>query len=222
MISIHNFSVNKLAIGVLFSTLLYGCQSRTLVADPALSGKTTTVSIAVVPYEVSFTGSGREHMTEEFLTDQAAVKAEAFQQDLVSKISRRVARRTGRNISIQAPQETNARLRDMGLTLSVVQQKSPGELIDVFGVDAIVMGNVRLNSNYRNMGLGKRAEARLASFVPNWYDVAVRLSVVNKSGVLVYGDFDDGTRRNCQTLDSVNDRVAIANNRMSRRLPFFR
>lgn len=214
-----------LTLMLLATLMLSSCQSRRLVADSLVIDKSTNVSIAVVPYDVSFIGPGREHMTEDFLTVQAETKAQAFQQDLVSKIAKRVARRNFKNVSIQSPQETNSRLRDQGLSLVDLQYESPRKIIEALGVDAIVVGNVQLYSSYRNVRaiVHRRRVETEAAFIPNAFEVAVQMSVINKGGELVFNDADKGLRRSYfATFDSVNDRVSLANNRMSRRLPYLR
>ena len=99
--------------------------------------------IAIIPFNASITLGPLQMM--EISADQLAQMEEAEGEDIqfamYSWFLKR-AKRGSLKVKVQSPSETNAKLKQAGLSYETYDEYTPSELAELLGVDAVVMGSL--------------------------------------------------------------------------------
>ncbi len=198
------------------------CNRRAYVADNFEERTQDHLSIAVIPYDVLNTGRRTKRMTDEFMEQQRAWEAEAFQQDLVDRIMRRASRNRKLVVDMQATTETNTRLEDAGISLVDAHTYTAGELTEILGVDAIVTAYVQKNKVLTEVESAAVAVLTTVLNAPDaglnrTYEIDMRVSVLDREGLTLYNDAGRITIDFGLTADQAISRV---NTRLIRRFPY--
>jgi len=212
---------------ILSLLLVTSCSRRAYVASDFEERTFKDQLIAVLPYNVEYTGRLPKDLTEADLAEQRHLEALAFQQDLITRIGHRATRKRELRVNIQAASTTNAHLADAGITLADAQFVPAGELADILGVDALMIAEVR---KHRQLSRLESFAASAVSILVNnpittagnsalnrTYEVDMSVQVVDTDASLLYSD-SDSFGLNYST--SVNDAVERVNSRLIRRLPY--
>jgi hypothetical protein len=103
-------------------------------------------TIAVLPFEMVYTGVKPDKLTEADMAEIANAESQAFQISFYNEILR--STRNGKKpirVKLQDFKTTQNLLRDRGISLNEVGQESPERLAEILGVDAVVRGRIQKN-----------------------------------------------------------------------------
>lgn len=209
-------------LAFLISLVSISCTRRAYVADNFEEKTADHLSIAVVPFDVLNTGRRTQRMTDEFMAQQRAWEAEAFQQDLVDRIMRRASRNRRLVVDMQATSQTNSLLEKSGISLVEAHSYTAEELTDILGVDAIVVAHVQKN---KVLTQGESAAIAIASSVLNvpdaglnrTYEIDLRVTVLDKSGTTLY---NDASFINIDFASTADQAISQVNRRLIRNFPY--
>ena len=217
------------ALAAAFSLLiaLTSC-NRAYVSDDAAAVE----RLAVLPYQVTYTGRVPSHETAADLATRAAEESLAYQRDLLDQIGRRLTRGTRRRqvtVRLQAASETLARLRGAGIGPRGAYLLPADSLTRVLGVDAVAVASVsqqRVLTEAEStiataasvLLSGTGAGATVARFNRTFH-VDLSMSIVDAAGTLVYNDESRVEIAAGQTLPEAIERV---NRRVVNDLPYYR
>jgi hypothetical protein len=122
--------------------LLSGCASYFITQN--FNSKTAShANIAVLPFEVIYSGRIPVDLSEKDILSIEKVEATAFQISLYNQILR--STKSGRkpiNVNVQHYRETQTIMEDAGLTWNEIYSYSPTELASLLNVDAVVKSRV--------------------------------------------------------------------------------
>ena len=201
---------------------LMSCNRRAYVADNFEERTIDHVSIAVLPFDVLNTGRRTKAMTDEYMAEQQAWEAKAFQQDLVDRIMQRATRNRKLVVDMQATSQTNSLLDAAGISLVDAHRYSAKELIDVLGVDAIVVAHVQKN---KVLTAGESVAVAVASTILNvpdaglnrTYEIDMRVTVLDEEGTTLY---NDASFMDIDFSLSADEAISRVNRRLIRRFPY--
>ena len=202
--------------------------NRAYVSDDA----TSVQRLAVLPYEVTYTGRIPPRQTAADLEARAAEESLAYQRDLIDQIGRRLTRGTRRRsltVGLQAATETLARLRAAGVEPRRAYLLPADSLTRVLGVDAVAVASVSqqrvLTEAESTLATaasvllgGTGAGATVAGFNRTFH-VDLSMSIVDAAGTLVY---NDESRVEIAAGQTLPEAIARVNRRVVDDLPYYR
>lgn len=104
-------------------------------------------SIAILPVQIKQTGHQSKGGSEEEKAENEKWSY-VFQESLHTYILRQTGKnRKGQLVNFQGPQKTNALLKENGLTLEGIFDKSPAHLAKILQVDAVLITTLEKNKN---------------------------------------------------------------------------
>ena len=106
-------------------------------------------TIAVLPLKITQTGKVSKKESPERIKETNDQRSYVFQEALLSyALAHTHKNKRGPMVSFQAPHQTNALLKEAGLTTDSAYNKKPGELARLLGVDAVVMTTLENDKNF--------------------------------------------------------------------------
>ncbi|MFK8055229.1 MAG: hypothetical protein AB8F78_03825 [Saprospiraceae bacterium] len=214
------YSLYLLALLVAIASI--SCNRRAYVADNFEERTADHLSIAVIPFDVLNTGRRTKRMTEEFMEQQRAWEAEAFQQDLVDRIMRRATRNRRLVVDMQATTQTNILLADAGISLVDAHDYTAAELTKILGVDAVVMASVQKNKVLTDVESAAVSVLTAVLNAPDaglnrTYEIDMRVTVLDKMGATLY---NDASRIEIDFISTPDEAISRVNNRLIRKFPY--
>ena len=204
------------------------CNRRAYVTDDFPERTAHHVSIAVLPYEVTYTGRQPRGVTEADVEAQERWEALAYQQDLVDQIGRRAGRhRRALTVDLQATSETAARLERAGIEPTEAHRVPTERLCAVLGVEAVAVARVRqhrvlteLESTIASVASIVLQSARVSQAngaLNRTFHVDLSLSVVDAAGAVL---FNDNSRTEIAAGRTLEEAITRVNRDVVRRLPY--
>lgn len=187
--------------------------------------------VAILPVQTITYGRMPERPTEEEIRAIEDAESRAFQVSLYTNITERTGNNYGNiQIDIQHYSETNARLKEAGISARDTWERSSTELAQILGVDAVVRTTVekeRYLTNLESFGVSVATTVVFLfsrypwlGFFPNSRTSEVRAScaiVDGQNGVAVWAtDKREPTYWNRAQQDAVNDITRS----LARRFPY--
>lgn len=187
--------------------------------------------VAVLPVQTITYGRMPERPTEEQIRAVEEAESKAFQVSLYTNIAERTGPYYGNiGVELQHFSETNARLKDAGIDIRDSWERSPKQLAEILGVDAVVRTTVekeRYLTNLESFGVSVASSIIFLfsqnpwwGLFPNSRTSEVRAScaiIDSESGVAVWAtDKREGTYWNRPQQDAVNEITRS----LARRFPY--
>ena len=127
-------------------------------------------TVAILPLQITQTGHvGKNESAEKIKADNEKWSY-IFQESLLSYALRHTSKnKKAPVISFQGTQQTNALLKEAGLTLEQLYTKEPGEIAKLLNVDAVIMTTLEKDKNFSDgvaYGLAAGRELRIHSWLP--------------------------------------------------------
>jgi hypothetical protein len=106
-------------------------------------------TIAILPVKIIQTGHRPKEVKEEDILKANEKWGYTFQESLHSYVVRETSRnRKGPIVSFQAPQKTNAILKEQGWDIAATYDQQPEELARLLDVDAVMITTLEHNRNF--------------------------------------------------------------------------
>ena len=180
--------------------------------------------LAILPVETHTTGRLPKQLTEEDIVEIENAEARAFQISLYNQVAKRTGRYSGTiRVNIQHFSQTNAKLKEAGISPRDSWAMAPDSLAKIVGADAVVRTSVHKDRYLTDLeSYGISIAASIANIFSNagfWIypwartsDMFISCSILNGSdGVPVWAtDFDCRTywnRRTHEVIDEVSRRI---------------
>ena len=220
----------KHSIFILFSLLLFASCSRERFKTYSYENYAYQhQTVAIIPVATYTSGRIPRDISDAQIEMIEEAESQAFQIELYNQLIRRSGRNANDiNIDFQHFATTNERLEEAGLSLRESWQKSPEELAELLGVDAVVITNVEKEqylTDLESFGLSVLNSVAWV-FSDGWWplygqnrtsDVLVSCAIVDgDSGMVIWS-----TSRTCPTRWNRphNEVVRSITRTISRRFP---
>lgn len=203
------------------------CTKRAYVPVDVASQTADHTVVAVLPYDVVYTGRQPAKLSEAQLAEKRRTEALAFQQDLIDRILHRATGKRQLTVDLQSAEQTNARLAKAGIAVEDLGEHTIADLIAALDVDAVVVAEV---TKHRQLSTIESAAADVLATVLNnpssdqanrslnrTYLVDLHVRALNARGDVLYSDSDNFSldyRRN------VNVTIEQVNRRLIKRFPY--
>jgi hypothetical protein len=189
-------------------------------------------TVAILPFQITQTGHVSKKETVDDIKAANEKWAYAFQQSLLSYSLRHTSRnRKGQMISFQGIQQTNAILKESGLTIEAMYGKRPEELAQLLGVDAVIMTTLEKDKNFSDgVAYGVAAGRAVLNAVSKSGTLGAPLGGLNaadvnlnsylydaKDGKLLWKTFRQG---GTDLPTNTDDLVEFYSNWIARKLPY--
>lgn len=210
--------------------LLFACgTNRHVFTAPQLEQFRGSKTVAVLPFFVSQTGHRAKGITEESVQKANEELGIVFQESLYSFLLKHTGRKKKEPLGVfQSTQQTNGLLRKTGWTIQEMYTKTPEELAQLLGVDAVVMTTVSANKNISDglatgLAIGQVVLATASQntvLLPdiNAADLNMNCSLYDKqNGTLLWKTFRQGSTN---LPGNVNNLAEFYSNWIARRFPF--
>ena len=221
----------KRSIFILFSILLFASCSRDRFKTYSYENYAYQhQTVAIIPVATYTSGRIPREISDEQIEMIEEAESQAFQIELYNQLARRSGRNANDiNIDFQHFSETNQRLEEAGIGLRESWRKSPTELAEILGVDAVVITNVEKEqylTDLESFGLSVLNSVAWV-FSNGWWplygqnrtsDVLVSSAIVDgQSGTVIWS-----TNRTCPTTWNRphNEVVRSITRTISRRFPY--
>lgn len=216
---------------ILFSILLFASCSRERFKTYSYENYAYQhQTLAIIPVATYTSGRIPRDISDEQIEMIEEAESQAFQIELYNQLIRRSGRNANDiNIDFQYFGTTNDKLEEAGIGLRESWRKSPEELAEILGVDAVVITNVekeRYLTDLESFGLSVLNSIAWV-FSDGWWplygqnrtsDVLVSCAIVDgESGTVVWS-----TNRTCPTSWNRphNDVIRSITRTISRRFPY--
>lgn len=138
---------NLFFLSAIFLALLTTSCNRAYLVNDFEATTFKHKEIAVLPFEVIFTGKKPERLSFDELEAILEVESEIFQNNYYNQILRSSTRnsRQALGVNVQAHSTTAGILEENGITARNSWKMKPAELAEILGVDAVVRGRVEQN-----------------------------------------------------------------------------
>jgi hypothetical protein len=221
--------VRALGYLLLLIALLSGsCQPKAYVVEGFEQRTADHVSIAVLPFDIVYTGRRTKQMTDEYLEERRTWEAVAFQTDLVDQITRRATRNRRLRVDLQSPSETNALLIEAGINPEDAHNYSVTQLTELLGVDAVLSAFVQKNKILTPI---ESAAADVALTVltlatgiggglggmNRTYDIDLSITAMDQLGTTLYRD---AAQISIDYSNTTEQAISQINRRLMRQLPY--
>lgn len=138
--------MKKILFFLFISTLFISCARVSFEAGDFYTRTKNHKKIAVIPFQMEYTGRMPAKVTEAQLKEIQEAEAKAFQQSLFNQIvNRGGGGKKDVYINVQRVDETNRRLTDSGIALIDAYKVRPETLAQILEVDAVVKTRVVKN-----------------------------------------------------------------------------
>ncbi len=221
----------KRSIFILFSILLFTSCSRDRFKTYSYENYAYQhQTVAIIPVATYTSGRIPREISDEQIEMIEEAESQAFQIELYNQLIRRSGRNANNiNIDFQHFSETNDRLEEEGIGLRESWRKSPKELAEILGVDAVVITHVEKEqylTDLESFGLSVLNSVAWV-FGNGWWplygqnrtsDVLVSCAIVDgQSGTVIWS-----TNRTCPTTWNRphNEVVRSITRTISRRFPY--
>ena len=189
-------------------------------------------TVAILPFQITQTGHVSKKETVDDIKAANEKWAYVFQQSLLSYSLRHTSRnRKGQMISFQGIQQTNAILKESGLTIEAMYGKRPEELAQLLGVDAVIMTTLEKDKNFSDgVAYGVAAGRAVLNAVSKSGTLGAPLGGLNaadvnlnsylydaKDGKLLWKTFRQG---GTDLPTNTDDLVEFYSNWIARKLPY--
>lgn len=184
-------------LSFLIAVLLFACgTNRHVFTAPQLQEFQGSKTVAVLPFFVSQTGHRAKGVTDESIQKANDELGIVFQESLYSFLLKHTGRKKKEPLAVfQSTQQTNGLLRKTGWTIQEMYAKTPEELAQLLGVDAVVM--TTLSSN-KNISDGLATGLAIGQVV---------LATASQNTVLMPGINAADLNMNCSLYDKENGRL---------------
>jgi hypothetical protein len=219
---------------LLFSLALVSCGvNRNVYKSSDFSAKAARhKTVAILPFQITQTGHVSKKETVADIKAANEKWAYAFQQSLLSYSLRHTSRnRKGQMVSFQGIQQTNAILKESGLSIDEMYSKRPEELAQLLGVDAVIMTTMEKDKNFSDgVAYGVAAGRAVLNAVSKSGTLGAPLGGLNaadvnlnsylydaKDGKLLWKTFRQG---GTDLPTNTDDLVEFYSNWIARKLPY--
>jgi len=210
---------------ILLSTT--SCKQYYMISD--FEGKTSRhQEIAILPFEIFTFGHVPRNVDLEMLEQIESFESTTFQSSFFNKVLRtRVRRDKQMRVNVQHYSETNSILEKNGISIRESWKKSPEELAQLLGVDAVIKARVEKDQFFSD-GLGAGIDVGQAilslfspyAFIPvNNKEVRTEYSIISDEGIVLWSI---GYRNNSDWSVQAEEIVANINRRSVRHFPYRR
>ena len=221
-----------LLLGFITILLSTGCQRRApyMVQD----FETRTLEhrvIAILPFELSYTGRLPKDWTEEMAETMRKREAISLQASLQSAILNRVSiSRNNYAVDFLSTATVNNKLRAAGITPYLAYLEDPAKITEILGVDAVVNTSAnkeRYLSDEASAVISTAAQivstagngvfGNAINLNARTYSVAVNVALVDERGIVLYNDRSDISM---DWTTTPNEAIELLGNRISRTFPY--
>lgn len=214
---------------IIFVAIICGsCQPKAYIVEGFEERTADHVAIAVLPFDIVYSGRRTKEMTDEYLEERRAWEAVAFQKDLVDRITQRATRNRRLRVDLQSPSETNALLIEAGIDPADAHNHSVTQLTQLLGVDAVISAFVQKNKILTPL---ESAAADVALTVltlatgiggglggmNRTYDIDISITAMDQLGTTLYRDAAQISINYSNTSDQA---ISQVNRRLMRQLPY--
>ena len=141
----------RLFLLFVFATSLVACgTNRNVYQSSSFEGEAYQhKTVAILPLQITQTGHvGKNESAEKIKADNEKWSY-IFQESLLSYALRHTSKnKKAPVISFQGTQQTNALLKEAGLSLEQLYTKQPGEIAKLLNVDAVIMTTLEKDKNF--------------------------------------------------------------------------
>ena len=203
--------------------ILSSCTGNRFVTRDFKARTASHERIAVLPYEVTYTGRRDPKLSDEDYTRLIEQEAFQYQQNLVLQLLRFSNSKRGMQVDVVDAKVANQRMLEAGIDPVNAMDVSIEELCAILDVDAVIGGTVIKHRQLSNLESAAVTAAQIlvggpAWFVPsNTYMADVAVSLIDANGVLLYSDRDE---LDVDFRTPVQEAVEQVNRRLMRRIPY--
>jgi hypothetical protein len=221
----------KLLLLSTFSIFLFSCgMNRAVYKSPDFDAKATThQTIAILPFKITQTGHVAKAETPADIKEANEKWSYVFQESLHSYVLKQTAKnKKGVLVAFQAPQKTNALLKENNLGIQDLYDRSPEEIAKLLNVDAVLMTTLEKDKNFSDgVAYGLAAGRTIINVLSKNVNPvpAINASDINMNSYL-YDKVDSKvlwkTYRNGGTdlPNNVDDLVKYYSNWIAKKLPY--
>ena len=134
-----------------FSFLLFSCgMNRAVYKSPDFDAKAANhQTIAILPFKITQTGHVGKNETTSDIKDANEKWGYVFQESLHSYVLKQTSKnKKGVVVAFQAPQKTNALLKENNLAIEDLYNKTPEDIAQLLQVDAVLMTTLEKDKNF--------------------------------------------------------------------------
>lgn len=130
---------------ILFLLVVAGC-ARPYKAHDFTDLTFNHRTVAIIPFDIIFTGRYPEDMTDEEIADQLGVESMDFQLSFYQSVYNSARRKKDAlTVSIQDIRKTNRLIEEAGIEPTLAYQEDAQVLADILGADAVLRGTIEKN-----------------------------------------------------------------------------
>ncbi len=211
---------------------LSSCRPSYFTAPDFQSKTAEHKTVAVLPFEMVFTGKLPKKMDEASKMQQEEIESQAFQLSLQNQLLRKANRKRKHiPIEFQSAMKTNSILKENGISIRESWTADPQKLATILGVDAVVRARVektRFMSDLASFGIDLGTQILFDLGAPNGIvipgnvnktnDIKAEAVVINKTdGGILWKDY---YKRESDWNTKSNDVVEHLNRKFSRKFPY--
>jgi hypothetical protein len=221
----------RLSLLFICSFALFSCGiNRAVYKSPDFETKASVhQTIAILPIKITQTGHVAKNETSTDIKDANEKWGYVFQESLHSYVLKQTAKnKKGPIVNFQAPQKTNALLKENNLRIEDMYDRTPEELAKLLQVDAVLMTTLEKDKNFSDgvaYGLAAgRTIINVLSKNPNpipWAnssDINMNSSLYDsKDSKLIWKTYRNG---GTDLPNNVDDLVKYYSNWIAKKLPY--